>query len=158
MNVEALHSVIARLGLEPLPVEGGWFRRYYVSPEVDATGRPRASAIHFVMSPEGFSAMHRLQAPETWTFAEGAPIELLVLAPDGTGQVVRLGPDAAAGHLPSFTVAGRCWQGARTLGSWSRADCAMAPAWVESEFELGSWEELSKQYPAQAPLLRALIR
>ena len=157
-GVEDLPSVIDRLRLQPLPREGGWFRQYYLSPEQDARGRARASAIHFLMSPEGFSALHRLKTAETWTFREGAPIELLVLRPDGTGSVVRLGPDSAAGQELSVTVAGGSWQGARPLGAWSLADCAMAPAWDESEFELGRRDELTRLHPAWAELIRALTR
>jgi predicted cupin superfamily sugar epimerase len=156
--VEALQSIIDRLNLAPLPREGGWFRQYYLSQETDPHGRPRASAIHFLMSPEGFSALHRLRTDETWTFREGAPIELLLLLPDGSGKIVKLGGDAPAGQQPAITVPGGTWQGARTLGSWSLADCAMSPAWDEQEFELGSRGDLLRAYPAHEGLIRGLTR
>jgi predicted cupin superfamily sugar epimerase len=156
--VDTLQSIIARLGLEPLPREGGWFRQYYLSPECDGSGRPRASAIHFLMSPAGFSAMHRLKTGETWTFREGDPIELLMIAAEGTGRVVQLGADLSCGQLATIDVPGGWWQGARTLGAWSLADCAMSPAWDEAEFELGARDELVRLYPAHARMIRALTR
>ena len=156
--MEALQSIIDRLRLEPLPVEGGWYRQYFLSPERDPTGRPRASAIHFLMSPDGFSALHRLKTDETWTFRDGAPIELLLLRPDGTGEVIRLGHDTGAGQQPAITVPGGCWQGARPLGAWALADCAMSPAWDEREFEPGRRDDLVRQYPAYASLICSLSR
>ena len=156
--MDALQSIIDRLGLQPLPREGGWFRQYYLSPERDDKGRPRASAIHFLMSPDGFSALHRLRTDETWAFRDGAPIELLMLTPDGTGRVFRLGNDADAGERRAITVPGGSWQGARPLGTWALADCTMSPGWDEREFELGLRDDLVRQYPAHADLIHALTR
>jgi predicted cupin superfamily sugar epimerase len=154
-----MQNIIGRLGLAPLPREGGWFRQYYLSPEHDATGRPRASAIHFLMSPAEFSALHRLRTPETWTWREGTPVELLLLGPEnGTGRLVLLGPDATRGEVPAVTVPGGIWQGARPLGAWSLVDCTMAPAWDETEFELGTRAELERAFPGWAEQIRALTR
>jgi predicted cupin superfamily sugar epimerase len=156
--VDALQSIIARLGLEPLPREGGWFRQHYLSPERDSAGRHRESTIHFVISPDGFSALHRLRTAETWIFREGAPIELLVLTPDGDGKVIVLGHDAEKGQQPAASVPGGCWQGARPRGAWAWADCTMSPAWDEREFELGERAELVRRYPAHAEMICALTR
>jgi predicted cupin superfamily sugar epimerase len=156
--VDGPREIIDRLALAPLPREGGWFRQYYLSPECDATGRPLASAIYFLMSPEGFSALHRLRTPEIWRWREGAAAELLVLAPDGTGRVIVLGPDTTRGQVPEFTVPGGVWQGARPLGAWTLVDCAMSPAWDEREFELGDRAGLVAEYPAWAEPIRRLSR
>ncbi len=152
-------KIIDRLGLAPLPREGGWFRQYYLSPERDAAGRARASAIHFLMTPVGFSALHRLRTPETWTWREGAAVELLLLGPGaGAGRIARLGPEAARGEVPAVTVSGGVWQGARPLGAWALVDCAMSPAWEAAEFELGSRAELERAFPAWAEQIRRLTR
>ncbi|MBI2518018.1 MAG: cupin domain-containing protein [Opitutae bacterium] len=153
-----MQDIIDRLQLAPLPHEGGWFRQYYLSPECDAAGRPCASAIHFLMTPEGFSALHRLHTPETWRWCEGAAAELLMLAPDGTGRLVALGPDEARGQVPEATVPGGVWQGARPLGAWTLVDCTMAPAWDEREFELGDRARLTAAHPAWAEHVRRLTR
>ena len=154
--MEDLQRIIARLGLQPLPREGGWFRRYHVSAETDPAGRPLRSSIHFLMAPGEFSALHRLQSPETWEFRSGAPVELLLLPPAGPARTVQLG-DAGAGEA-AVTVPGGTWQGARSLGAWSLVDCTMAPAWVEREFELGDRAELIRRFPAEAGLIAALTR
>lgn len=156
--MDRLQSIIDQLGLAPLPHEGGWFRQYHLSPERDAAGRPRASAIHFLMSTEGFSALHRLQTPETWRWREGAAVELLLLGPGAIGRLVVLGPEARRDQVAKFTVPGGVWQGARPRGPWALVDCAMSPAWDEREFELGERTALTRTYPAWAEQIRQLTR
>ena len=51
MNAEA-KRMIERLGLEPLPEEGGFFRRVWAGEE--RAGRPLGSAILFLMTEQGF--------------------------------------------------------------------------------------------------------
>lgn len=156
----ALADLLARYRLEPLPGEGGWFRVHTVSNERDASGRPLASAIHFVVAdaPEGFSALHRLATPEVWHWREGAPVELLRLFPDGTGQTTVLGPATAAGQVGAVLVPGGVWQGARALGAWARLECTMAPAWIEAEFALGSRADLAARWPAWTAAIARLTR
>jgi hypothetical protein len=156
--VESLQSLIGRLGLQPLPREGGWFRRYFVSPECDVHGRPRRSAIHFAMALADFSALHRLATPEIWTTVDGAPVELVMLSDHGPARTVRLGRNHDRGEQRSVEVPGGVWQGARTTGEWSLVDCAMEPAWVENEFELGDRGQLAREFPAAADLIAALTR
>lgn len=156
--MDELQSIIARLELAPLPFEGGWFRQYYLSEERDETGRPRASAIHFLMTPKDFSALHRLKTAETWTYREGATVELFLLSPTGSGRIVRLGTAEAIGEVPSVKVPGGFWQSGRTLGAWSLVDCRMEPAWDEREFELGQRDELMMQYPDWASVVRTVTR
>ena len=151
-------ALIARLQLEPLPHEGGWVRRYYESPERDATGRAHASAIHFLVSAENFSALHRLTMPEVWTWREGAPVELLRLGPVGSGSVVVLGPDQARGQLSTCTVPSGVWQGARSLGAWTLVDCALSPAWRPEDFTLGGRELLRREFPQWSAEIVRLTR
>ena len=65
----------AELGLEPLPDEGGLFRRTHL----DA----HSSAIHYLLLAPDFSALHVLDATEVYHFYGGAPLRLLLLGPDG---------------------------------------------------------------------------
>jgi hypothetical protein len=56
-------AIIAQLGLQPLPREGGWFARTWTSRETLPNGaRPAGTAIYFLLTPEDFSALHRLDA------------------------------------------------------------------------------------------------
>lgn len=151
-------AIIARLRLEPLPREGGFFRQIELSQERLSNGRPVRSVIWFLLTPEGFSALHRLQTPETWAFAEGDAIEHVQLDPhDGGVRVTRLNEPSDA-----VTVPGGVWQGARlaapAVHGWALLRCTMEPAWAEEEFELGKCNQLTGKFPAAAARIAALTR
>ncbi len=162
MNAEA-EKIIARLGLAPLPNEGGFFRQTWVSRDRLADGRPTGSAIYFLLTPEGFSALHQLKTDELWHFYAGDAVEHLQLDPrDNSSRLTTLGPDVLAGQTAQLTVRGGVWQGARLALSkvhgWALLGCTLAPAWDEREFLLGQRAELSVAFPAQAGLIAALTR
>lgn len=159
MNVGA-ERIIARLNLAPLPVEGGYYRRTWQSPELRADGRPDGSQIWYLLTAESFSALHRLDAPERWEFQAGDPIELAQLDPrDGSVRVQTLGP----GTHRQLTVPTGVWQGARLAAcphprGWALLICTMRPAWSEQGFEAGRRGELTAVFPAAAALIAALTR
>ncbi len=159
MNVEA-EKIIAQLGLEPLPVEGGFFRQVWVSAARLPDGRGAASTIWFLLTREDFSAWHRVDAEEVWQFHSGDPVAHLQLTAEAGGlREARLGGPRAA---PLVVPAG-AWQAARLAPGpgqhgWALLTCTMAPAWDEKGFELGRRGELVRQFPAAADLIAALTR
>ena len=165
VNAEA-RQIISRLGMIPLPVEGGYFAPVWTSTEIGPGGRALGSAILFLITEEDFSALHRLKTDEIWHFHAGDPAELLQLGPGAdSASVTILGPDVAGGDAPQAVVPGGRWQGARIRppqapGSrgWTLFGCTLSPAWDEREFELGSREALLGGFPAHAELVRALTR
>src|SRR5262245_51789635 len=61
MNLLTPEEVIAALGLEPHPLEGGFFRETYRTPQkMHGQERPLATAIYYLLTPETCSTMHRL--------------------------------------------------------------------------------------------------
>ena len=100
--------------LEPHPIEGGYFVRTYVSqrhlpvsvlPQEYPSARPVGTAIYYLLTPDTFSALHRLPGDEIFHFYLGDPVEMLELRPDGTTArtLLRTGPGrghaAPARHL-----------------------------------------------------------
>lgn len=153
MNAAA-QAIVTRLQLEPLPREGGYFR---------ATWRnATASAILFLITPEEFSALHRLKQDEVWFFHAGDPVEHLRLDPSsGRAQASRLGPAAAAGELPQLVVPAGVWQGARLADDrhgYALLSCTVSPPWDENGFELGDRALLQEQFSSAHALIRALTR
>jgi predicted cupin superfamily sugar epimerase len=165
VNAEAA-DMIARLGLVPLPREGGFFAPAWTSPRTGPDGRALASQILFLLTADGFSALHRLRMDETWHFSGGDPAELVRIdARTGACRPCVLGPEPAAGHRPLAVVEAGVWQGARlhapaagAARGWSLVGCTVVPAWDEGEFELGSRDGLLRAFPAHAALIRALTR
>jgi predicted cupin superfamily sugar epimerase len=158
-------DVIRLLKLQPLPIEGGYFRETYRSPEsfeAARYGSPRAfgSAIYFLLTPESFSSLHRLRTDEVYHFYLGDPAELLLLHADGGGERVLLGQDLAAGQQPQLIVPRGTWQGSRVLpgGRFSLLGTTMAPGFDARDFEHGRRGDLLAAYPSHAELIRCLTR
>jgi predicted cupin superfamily sugar epimerase len=153
-------EVVRLLQLEPLDQEGGYFRRTDESATVLPGGKRAWSMIYFLVTPEGFSAMHRVAEDEIWTFHAGDPLESLRLRPDGSGEWVKLGLNLAHGERPQDVVAAQIWQGTRLAagGRWALVTCVVAPEFRLVDFELGGREALLAAYPAFADGIRALTR
>lgn len=158
------HPLIERFGLLPHP-EGGWYRELHRSPlrvrRPDGDERAGLTAILFLLQAGEVSRWHRVTgADETWHFAGGDPLELLVLpAEDGPIQRHGLGPvtllqapDQAgrpAHQQPLAVVPAGCWQAARSLGAWSLVSCCVGPGFDFSDFSL--LRDLPReQWPPQA--------
>jgi predicted cupin superfamily sugar epimerase len=127
-------SLIAALDLSPHP-EGGWYRRTWVA-DSDAVTRPVGSAIFYLLLEGEVSAPHRIDATEVWHFYAGGPLELTREWPDGTGDVVIMGPDVGAGQIPQVVVPPGVWQSARPLGAYSLMGATVSPAFTFEGFEL----------------------
>ncbi len=160
----AAEKIIARLGLAPLPQEGGFFRQTWVSEARLADGRAAGSAILFLLTVDDFSALHRMPAEELWHFYAGDPVEHVQLdAGSGAARVNVLGPELAAGQIPQLVVSGGRWQGARLMAGarphgWALLGCTVTPAWDEREFELGARDLLLREFSAAAEWIVALTR
>jgi predicted cupin superfamily sugar epimerase len=162
MNAEAM-QVIAKLGLMPLPREGGFYRLVWISSERLASGRAAGSAIYFFITPEEFSGLHRLRAEELWLFHAGDSVEHVQIDPRNGALVrTRLGPGVTTGDVPQLVVPSGVWQGARIAPrghhGWALLGCSLSPAWDEAEFELGDRDRLAREFPAHATLVRELAR
>jgi len=172
MNADA-EALIARLGLAPLPHEGGFFRQTWTSPTHLPGGRSAGSAILFVLTDTDFSALHRMPTDELWFSHAGDPVEhVQLLHAPGQPVITCLGDNPLEGHTPQLIVRGGNWQGARILPrnanhssrdsmpthGWSLLSCTMAPAWDEREFTLGQRAELLREFPQAAPWIHALTR
>ncbi|MEU6364994.1 cupin domain-containing protein [Streptomyces sp. NPDC046931] len=154
-------DLIAHYGLEPIPREGGRFRRTWAGPE-RPDGRPEGTAIVALLTaaPDDYSALHRLPSDETWHFYLGDPLELLLLAPDGGARTAVLGPDVLGGQHVQLTVSAGTWMGGRVAegGAWTLFGCTMAPGFTEEGYEHGDAAVLSARHPAAADRIAGLCR
>lgn len=164
-------DLIRHLSLQPLPVEGGYFRQTYVSDESIAAGalparygaaKPFGTAIYFLLTdePDVFSALHKLPTEEIYHFYLGDPVELLLLFPGGRGDRILLGHDVMHGQRVQFVVPRGVWQGSRLVpgGRFALMGTTMAPGFTPADFTGGDRDELIAQYPAVAEMIRALTR
>lgn len=152
-------ELVAHYALEPLPREGGLFRRTWAGPE-GPDGRPAGSAIVVLLTADDYSALHRLPTDEIWHHYLGDPLELLLLAPDGTARTAVLGPDLRAGQHLQYTVPAGTWMGGRVAdgGAWTFFGCTMAPGFTYADYEHGDAADLTARYPGQAARIMELCR
>jgi len=157
----AAGEVAGLLGLEPLAEEGGYFRRTAESDVIlPGSDRRAYSVIYSLLTPDGFSAMHRLATDEIWCFHAGDAVESLRLGTNGKGEWIKLGLDFAAGNLPQNIVPAKVWQGTRLIpgGRWALMSCIVAPEFRWEDFELGDRRALTDAYPDFADAIEALTR
>ncbi|MGH7587709.1 MAG: cupin domain-containing protein [Gemmatimonadota bacterium] len=170
-GVATAASLIERLGLVPLPDEGGHYRETWRAEEnapADALparyrgGRAFGTAILYLLTsdPDSFSALHRLPSDEVYHFYLGDPVEMLLLYPDGRSEAATLGPDVLGAEKVQFVVPRGVWQGSRVApgGSWALLGTTMAPGFEFADYEPGDREELIARYPEAGERIRALTR
>ena len=143
-------EVIHMLSLAPLPDEGGMYKEIWTT--------EAGSAIYFLARPDDFSSMHRLNRTELWHHYAGAPLQLILLDPDGSVRRPILGDNLVAGHRPLAVVDAGVWMGGYPLGPWTLAGTTMAPPFDAEGFELARPSELLATHPAAADEIKRLTR
>ena len=155
------------LQLEPLTIEGGYFRETYRSTTQiphsalrSPYSGPRAfsTCIYYLLTPDTFSVIHRLPGEEIFHFYLGDPVEMLQLHPGGNGEIITLGSDIRSGTLLQHIVPGNVWQGARLKagGRFALMGTTVAPGFDYADYEAGDREELLRQFPSFADRIRTL--
>ncbi|MEM6545143.1 MAG: cupin domain-containing protein [Pseudomonadota bacterium] len=155
---EAL-AIIDHFGMQKIPHEGPWFLQTYKSDEIIEGAlaerysgvRYAYTAIYAVATRQEFSAMHRLRTDELWHFYGGHPAEVLMLYPNGSGEIKIFGADVLAGQHPQIMVPRGTWMGARPIGAddtaYTFASNTLSPGFEYADYEIGYRDELIEIYP-----------
>ncbi len=158
-------ELIARLGMQPHPERGHFVETYRAGLAVDGLphGGPRAAstAIYFLISREAPTTyLHRLLSDELFHFYEGGPLDVLLLAPDSSGEVRRLGTNIAAGERPQIVIPAGTWFAAELVDPAPHClfGCTVAPGFDFADFELAAGPELAARYPAHAARIARMTR
>jgi uncharacterized protein len=166
LDAESLKSL---LNLVPLSFEGGYFTETYRSPVMlspacldSRYGGPRsvATAIYYLLEAGTFSELHRVASDEIFHFYLGDPVEMLQLWPDGSCRHVTMGSDLRRGMRPQVIVPHGVWQGSRLApgGRVALLGCTVSPGFDYADYESGSRDMLSRQYPEARDLISVLTR
>ncbi|MEU0881843.1 cupin domain-containing protein [Lentzea sp. NPDC005914] len=138
-------QLIAGLGMQELPVEGGYFAQTHRSDEV--------SAIAYLLRRPDFSGMHVLKHLEIYNFHAGSPLQMLLLFPDGSVEKPLLSETN-----PQVVVPAGVWQGSAPAGDWSLVGTVVVPPYTDDIVSFGHADELCAQYPSAAEEIRPLCR
>jgi len=166
----AAKAIIDHYHMRSIPHEGPWFLQTFKSDDVIEgalaeryTGKRWAyTAIYAVFTRSDFSAMHKLATDELWHFYGGSPAQILLLYPDGRGEVKIWGNDVLKGEEPQIMVPRGTWMGARPIGdpkvAYSFGANTLSPGFEYADYEPGYRDELVKLYPKFAQAITELTR
>jgi len=150
-------DVIEKLGLLPLPIEGGMFCQTYLG-ESSIYGRPVGTAIYYLLSGEAYSHLHLLDADEVYHFYLGDPVELYQLDKNGNMTKTVLGQDIESGQKVQELVRKGVWQGSRLVpgGEWALLGTTMSPGYLDSGYTHASREDLITRFPEHSEVIELL--
>ena len=90
----------------------------------------------------------------------GDLVEMLLLHPNGSDEVVVFGQDLSVGQFLQFTILGNTWVGGRLAAGHQRGFALMgttvAPGFDFDDLEMGGTDALVGDYPDAADMIRAL--
>ncbi len=167
MRVDRAQELIERLGLVPHPERGYYVESYRAPLRIDELPAPfvgphaAGTAIYFLVTREQPTTyLHRLLADEIFHFYEGGPLDVLLLGPNGPGEVRRLGTDLAAGERPQIVIPAGTWFAAELASAAPHCliGCTVAPGFEFADFELAAGPELGARYPAHAARIARMTR
>src|SRR5262249_10991645 len=118
------------------------------------------TAMYYLLTPDTFSALHRLPTDEVYHFYLGDPVRLLQLFPEGGGREVILGNDLAAGQQPQVVVPRKVWHGSflEEGGQVALLGTTMAPGFDFDDYQPGVRALLQLRYPSFKNLIEKLTR
>ncbi len=155
-------EVIAALGLAG-HFEGGYFRETFrpTHREKLATARgPRGTmtSIYYLLTDDSpVDHFHTKHSDGIQFHHFGAPLTYHLIHPDGRYEYVVLGPDLAAGQVPSLAVAGGVWKAAELpAGEYGLVSEVVSPGWEMEDMILVTRAELLAHFPQHAEVITRL--
>ena len=159
---------VEKYNMQPHP-EGGYFTETYraaetISHEALPTrfSGPRrfSTAIYFLLESHHVSALHRIQADEVWHFYAGGPLNVYVITPEGTLEIIRLGSNPEAGEVFQAVVPAGCWFGSRPAEGtdYSLVGCTVAPGFDFADFEMADRTTMLNEFPELEEVVRELTK
>jgi len=157
-------QIIEFFGMRPLPEEGGFYVETYrcrekieqlALPKRYTSDRNFGTAILYLLTPDTFSALHRVKSDEIFHFYLGDSVTMLQLHPDGASDIITLGHDILNGQRVQVAVPRGSWQGCflNKSGKFALMGTSVAPGFEPDDFEPAQRQDLLQQYPNQRDLI-----
>lgn len=149
-------AVIATLGLQPHPTCGYaavthqlFARDVRGMDGAIASDRSVASVLYFLVTRDAQLHLHRIPTPQMYHHYFGSPLEVLLLYPDGRGEVATLGLDIERGARPQLLIPAATWHVSRLVEERGFALLGTTEWGVfeSGELELGDPVVLAREYP-----------
>jgi uncharacterized protein len=157
-------QVIERLGLQPLTVEGGYFKVHYVAEETYLRkdlpkrfdgDRHFNDATYFLITKDSFSPFHKVNNNEIWIFCAGDPAVQTTIDKDAELKQVTLGSNITKDQTLIGVISPEAWQSTRLLpgGRWALFVLSTSPAFEYSDYTGATDAEILKRYPQHSGIL-----
>ncbi len=162
-SMTSVIKIINELTLEPHP-EGGYFNEIYKSTETVSSrkhpGRSASTMILYLLNGKNYSAWHRIDCDELWTFASGnTHAHIYIINSDGTSETHQIG-DIEDGFSPLVTIEGNKWFAVELAEKsdehYTLFTCSCAPGFEYEYFELATEKQLTDNFPMHAELFARL--
>ena len=160
-------QIIAMLQLQRHPTCGYVAQTYHSPvmvpgaslPEAFAGARSLGSVLYFLVTTDAHIVMHKIRSDQMYHFYLGDPLEVLLLYPNGTGEVRVAGSDLAAGMRPQLFIPGDTFHMSRLRPRLGYALLGTSE-WVGVEpgdVETGDPDRLAAAYPALRDTIREFM-
>ena len=162
MTDEITNKIIEELKLEPLPIEGGYFRQTYICEEIlepdqlpirYEQNHSLGTVIYYMLEKNRFpvSMLHKLKTDEMYHFYLGDPVTILLLFPELSSQHITMGSDILNGQKVQVLVPKDTWQAVilNPGSNFALMGTSMAPGYKDEDITFALREELLLQYPSE---------
>eukprot|EP00483_Globobulimina_turgida_P006110 UN06120 len=146
-------DIMELLQLEPLIKEGGYFNQTYRAEDIgqfDGVNQTASTQIYYMITPQSYSAMHKLTKDEVWHFYMGDPAEMLLIYPDGKYKIITIGNDIMNGEILQYVILKGIWFGAKIKKAkcgYSLFGATVSPGFEYVDFTLGNRDLMIQMYP-----------
>lgn len=145
-------EIIDALKLEPLEIEGGFFREIYRSKlKTEKQDRTCGTSIYYLMTAQDISPWHKVTSDEIWYYHGGSPAVQLLIFPDGRMEKRVIGLDLKAGQTPQSLIPADTWQAAVLLDknedAWGLFGATVFPGFEYEDFSGASAEQMAGIFP-----------
>lgn len=162
MSALSKSDVMRHLGLDG-HFEGGYFRETFRPTHRARLETPRGprgtmTSIYYMLTDDSpVDHFHTKHSDGIQYHHFGAPLTYHLIHPDGRYEAVVLGPDLAAGQVPSLAVAGGVWKAAELpAGEYGLVSEVVAPGWEMEDMILVTRAELLERFPQHSGVITRL--
>jgi len=170
-NNDPVEKIIKKFNMTSLENEGGYFTETYRSEEIILkehlplrykSARNFSTSILYLITPDNFSALHKVASDEMFHFYLGDEVIILNLFEDGKGQIIKMGSSIFTGEQIQYLVPKNTWQGAKLAegGKFALLGTTVSPGFEFEDFVQAKTykNEILNKYPDFASLINELIK
>ncbi|HYG98233.1 MAG TPA: cupin domain-containing protein [Terriglobales bacterium] len=111
--------------------------------------RAFGSVLYFLVTPDRHLCLHRIRADQMYHHYLGGPLDVLLLYPDGRGEIATVGTDLRSGMRPQLFIPGGTFHVGRLRAGepYALLGTTEWPAVEPSDVEIGDVDRLVVAFP-----------